>query len=60
MPYAKLVDCTNMVTRAGDDAMMQFAARIRAYATVLQGEPLQICKTVAEARAWPAQQQLPR
>jgi hypothetical protein len=45
MPYAKLVDCTNMVTNASDDDMMQLAARIRAYATVLQGGPL--CFVVA-------------
>jgi hypothetical protein len=82
MPYAKLVDCTNMVTHASDDDMMQLAARIRAYATVMKGGPLcfvvgtpqmldytrrylnlstdnrpaQICKTVAEARAWLAMQ----
>ncbi len=45
MPYAKLVDCTNMVTHASDDDMMQLAARIRAYATVMQGGPL--CFVVA-------------
>jgi hypothetical protein len=83
MPYAKLVDCTAMITHATDDEMMQLAARIRAYAGVMQGGPLcfvvatpemldytrryinlstsnrpvQICKTVAEAKAWLAKQQ---
>ena len=40
MPYAKLVDCTHMVTHATDDEMMELAARIRAYATVFKGGPL--------------------
>jgi hypothetical protein len=83
MPYAKLVDCTNMFTYASDDDMMQLGARIRAYATVMQGGPLcfvvatpemldytrryinlgpdnrpvQICKSIAEAKAWLAKQQ---
>src|SRR5260370_3723990 len=45
MPYAKLVDCTNMVTHATDDDMMQLAARIRAYAGAMPGGPL--CFVVA-------------
>ena len=81
MPYAKLVDCTDMVTHATDNEMMELAARIRAYAGVMKGGPLcfvvatpemldytrryinlgqadrptEICKTVAEAKAWLAQ-----
>jgi hypothetical protein len=45
MPYAKLVDCTAMVTHASDDDMMRLAARIRAYAGVMPGGPL--CFVVA-------------
>ena len=82
MPYAKLIDCTTMVTRATDDEMMALGARMRAYAGVMKGGPLcfvvatpemldytrryinlasadrpvQICKTVAEAKAWLATQ----
>jgi hypothetical protein len=82
MPYAKLFDCTHMVTHATDDEMMELAARMRAYAGVMKGGPLclvvatpemhdytrryinlaqadrptQICKTVAEAEAWLANQ----
>jgi len=82
MPYAKLVDCTDMVTHATDNEMMELAARIRAYAGVMKGGPLcfvvatpemldytrryinlataerpmQICKTVGEAKAWLAKQ----
>jgi len=82
MSYAKLVDCTHMVTHATDDEMMALAARIRAYASAFKGGPLcfvvstremldytrryinlgqadrpmQICKTVTEAKAWLAKQ----
>jgi len=82
MPYAKLFDCTDMVTHATDNEMMELAARIRAYAGVMKGGPLcfvvatpemldytrryinlatadrpmQICKTVGEAKAWLAKQ----
>jgi hypothetical protein len=78
MPYAKLVDLSNMVTDVSDDEMMELGARMRAYAGVMKGGPLcfvvtkaaildytrrylnlaqadrpvNICKTVAEARAW--------
>jgi hypothetical protein len=45
MPYAKLVDCTHMVTHATDDEMMELAARIRAYASVFKSGPL--CFVVA-------------
>jgi hypothetical protein len=45
MPYAKLFDCTHMVTHATDDDMMELAARIRAYASVFKGGPL--CFVVA-------------
>jgi hypothetical protein len=82
MPYAKLVDLTNMVAHVSDDEMMELGARMRAYAGVMKGGPLcfvvttpavldytrryinlaqadrpvNICKTVAEAKAWLAEQ----
>lgn len=40
MPYAKLLDCTTMVTHVTDDEMMQLGARMRAYASILKGDPL--------------------
>lgn len=40
MPYAKLLDCRNMVTEATDDEMMQLGARMRAYASIMKGGPL--------------------
>jgi hypothetical protein len=40
MPYAKLLDCTTMVTHVSDDEMMQLGARMRAYASILKGGPL--------------------
>ncbi|MGE5150289.1 MAG: hypothetical protein ACM3II_09240 [Rhodospirillaceae bacterium] len=40
MPYAKLLDCTTMVTHVTDDEMMQLGARMRAYASILKGGPL--------------------
>jgi len=40
MPYAKLLDCTTMVTRVDDDEMMRLGARMRAYASILKGGPL--------------------
>jgi hypothetical protein len=40
MPYAKLFDCTHMVTHATDDEMMELGARMRAYAGVVKGGPL--------------------
>jgi hypothetical protein len=40
MPYAKLLDCSKMVTRATDDEMMLLGARMRAYASVMKGGPL--------------------
>lgn len=40
MSYAKLADCTTMVTHVSDDEMMQLGARIRAYASVMKGGPL--------------------
>jgi hypothetical protein len=40
MPYAKLVDCTNMFTQASDNDMMMLGARMRAYASVMKGGPL--------------------
>jgi hypothetical protein len=45
MPYAKLFDCTQMVTRATDDEMMELGARMRAYAGVMKSGPL--CIVVA-------------
>jgi hypothetical protein len=84
MPYAKLFDCTDMVTHVTDDEMMELGARMRAYAGVMKGGPLclvvatpemfdytrryinlaqvdrptQICRTVAEAKAWLAKQKV--
>jgi hypothetical protein len=40
MPYAKLLDCTTMVTHVDDEEMMQLGARMRAYASILKGGPL--------------------
>ena len=40
MAYAKLVDCSTMVTHVSDDEMMQLGARMRAYASVMKGGPL--------------------
>lgn len=40
MPYAKLLDCTTMVTHVTDDEMVQLGARMRAYASILKGGPL--------------------
>ena len=40
MPYAKLLDCTTMVTHVTDDEMMRLGARMRAYASILKGGPL--------------------
>jgi hypothetical protein len=83
MPYAKLVDCSAMVTHVNDDEMMRLGARMRAYAGILKGGPLcfvvttpemldythryinlaaadrpvEICKSVADAKAWLAKQQ---
>lgn len=82
MPYAKLVDLTNMATHVSDDEMMLLGARMRAYASVMKGGPLcfvvtraeildytrryinlaqadrpvNICKTLAEGKAWLAAQ----
>lgn len=48
MPYAKLVDCTTMVTHVSDDEMMQLGARMRAYASILKGGPLAFVVTSPE------------
>lgn len=40
MPYAKLLDCTDMETHVSDDEMMQLGARMRAYAGEMKGGPL--------------------
>ena len=48
MAYAKLVDCTTMVTHVSDDEMMQLGARIRAYASVMKGGPLVFVVTSPE------------
>jgi hypothetical protein len=40
MPYAKLLDCTTMITHVDDDEMMRLGARMRAYASILKGGPL--------------------
>ena len=48
MPYAKLVDCTTMVTHVDDDEMMQLGARMRAYASVMKGGPLVFVVTSPE------------
>ena len=45
MPYAKLFDCTHMVTHATDGEMMELGARMQAYAGVMKGGPL--CLVVA-------------
>jgi hypothetical protein len=48
MAYAKLVDCTTMVTHVDDDEMMQLGARMRAYASVMKGGPLVFVVTSPE------------
>ena len=48
MAYAKLVDCTTMVTHVSDDEMMQLGARMRAYASVMKGGPLAFVVTSPE------------
>jgi len=40
MPYAKLLNCTTMVTHVYDEEMMRLGARMRAYASILKGGPL--------------------
>jgi hypothetical protein len=45
MSYGKLFDCTQMVTHATDNEMMELGARMRAYATVMKSGPL--CIVVA-------------
>jgi hypothetical protein len=48
MPYAKLFDCTTMVTHVDDDEMMRLGARMRAYASILKGGPLVFVVTTSE------------
>ncbi len=48
MPYAKLLDCTTMVTHVTDDEMMRLGARMRAYASILKGGPLVLVVTTPE------------
>lgn len=48
MAYAKLADCSNMVTHVSDDEMMQLGARMRAYASVMKGGPLAFVVTSPE------------
>jgi hypothetical protein len=48
MAYAKLLDCTTMVTRVNDDEMMMLGARMRAYASVMKGGPLVFVVTSPE------------
>jgi hypothetical protein len=48
MAYAKLVDCTTMVTHVDDDEMMQLGARMRAYASMMKGGPLVFVVTSPE------------
>jgi len=48
MPYAKLLDCTTMVTHVTDDEMMRLGARMRAYASILKGGPLVFVVTTPE------------
>jgi hypothetical protein len=48
MPYAKLFDCTTMVTHVDDDEMMRLGARMRAYASILKGGPLVFVVTTPE------------
>jgi hypothetical protein len=48
MAYAKLVDCTTMVTHVSDDEMMMLGARMRAYASVMKGGPLVFVVTSPE------------
>jgi hypothetical protein len=50
MAYAKLLDCTTMVTHVDDDEMMQLGARMRAYASVLKGGPLVFVVTSPEVQ----------
>jgi len=45
MSYGKLFDCTQMVTHATDDEMMELGARMRAYDGVMKSGPL--CLVVA-------------
>jgi gamma-glutamyl phosphate reductase len=48
MAYAKLVDCSTMVTHVSDDEMMMLGARMRAYASVMKGGPLVFVVTSPE------------
>ncbi len=48
MPYAKLLDCTTMVTHVDDEEMMRLGARMRAYASILKGGPLVFVVTSPE------------
>jgi len=48
MPYAKLLDCTSMITHVSDDEMMRLGARMRAYASILKGGPLVFVVTQPE------------
>jgi hypothetical protein len=48
MAYAKLLDCTTMVTYVDDDDMMRLGARMRAYASILKGGPLVFVVTTPE------------
>ena len=48
MPYAKLLDCTSMITYVSDDEMMRLGARMRAYASILKGGPLVFVVTQPE------------
>ncbi|MBS0525994.1 MAG: hypothetical protein JSS04_20360 [Proteobacteria bacterium] len=52
MPYAKLLDCTTMVTHASDDEMMRLGARMRAYASILKGGPLVFVVTTPEIHGY--------
>ena len=52
MPYAKLLDCTTMVTHASDDGMMRLGARMRAYASILKGGPLVFVVTTPEIHGY--------
>jgi len=48
MAYAKLLDCTTMVTYVDDDEMMRLGARMRAYSSILKGGPLVFVVTTPE------------
>ena len=48
MAYAKLLDCSTMVTHVSDDEMMRLGARMRAYASILKGGPLVFVVTTPE------------